>query len=124
MKSRCYYEQDKSYHRYGGRGIEVCERWRKSFAAFLEDMGRKPSRCHTLDRLRVDGNYEPGNCRWATQIEQQNNRRSNRVIEIDGGRLTIADAVRRYGIRRDKIKRAVKASGERLSLHEGRLIGA
>ena len=73
MKQRCTNPNVEHYDRYGGRGITVCERWANSFCNFLADMGLKPSRRHSIDRVNNDGNYEPGNCRWATQKEQANN---------------------------------------------------
>lgn len=75
MKKRCYYKKYKCWPNYGGRGIKVCERWINSFSNFVEDMGNKPKSEYSLDRINNDGNYEPGNCRWAGSITQNNNQR-------------------------------------------------
>lgn len=76
MIRRCTEPGNNRWAHYGGRGITVCDRWLYSFPAFLEDMGERPARL-TLDRIDVNGNYEPGNCRWATAIEQRRNRRDS-----------------------------------------------
>lgn len=74
MKQRCTNPKANGYDGYGGRGITVCDRWRYSFENFYADMGDRPSRDHSLDRIDNEGNYEPGNCRWATHSEQMKNR--------------------------------------------------
>jgi hypothetical protein len=79
MIARCVNPNRRDYKHYGGRGISVCERWRK-FEAFLEDMGIKPDPSLTLDRINVNGHYEPSNCRWATWSEQQCNKRQAKHI--------------------------------------------
>lgn len=74
MKKRCLNPGHRSWPHYGGRGITICDAWLESFDAFLADMGERPDGT-TLDRINPDGNYEPGNCRWATVLEQRHNRR-------------------------------------------------
>lgn len=89
MISRCFSEGTKAYPHYGGRGITVCERW-KSFDNFYEDMGEPPPGM-TLDRINNDGNYEPGNCRWATMRVQANNKGNNRYLRFNGMIKSVAD---------------------------------
>ena len=109
MKSRCYNKNDKDYALYGGRGIKVCKRWRDSFEAFFEDMGPKPSPKYSLDRYpNKDGDYEPGNCRWATWREQQNNRRNNRRLTLNGKTHTITQWERITGISNHTIRARIR----------------
>lgn len=105
-KDRCQNSKNRKYHLYGGRGIFVCERW-SEFGHFLEDMGVAPLG-HSLDRIDVNGGYEPGNCRWATQLEQQNNRRDNVMITFGGERLTMAMYCRKHGLNEDKVQQRLK----------------
>lgn len=108
MKRRCYWKKHKDYSRYGGRGIVVCERWMNSFTTFLEDMGLRPSSKHSLDRIDVNGNYEPSNCRWATDVEQSNNRHSNVVIEFNGESKTATEWARHLGMPDDVIAKRIR----------------
>lgn len=94
MIQRCTNEKSRMYYRYGGRGITVCERWRK-FENFLADMGRKPSPMHTIDRIDSDGDYDPDNCRWLPKAEQSSNR--SNTIRIDG--KTIHELAKEAGVK-------------------------
>lgn len=98
MKYRCYNPSCKKYKNYGGRGIKVCDRWISSFVAFYEDMGPRPSPQHSIERNDVNGDYEPSNCRWATNREQANNRRSNHTITIGSDTKTITQWCEVYGV--------------------------
>lgn len=92
MIFRCENPKDKRWKDYGGRGIRICKRWRNSFEQFLLDMGPRPSAIHSIDRFpNNDGNYEPGNCRWATRAQQANNSRANRKIKFSGRLLTVRE---------------------------------
>lgn len=89
IKRRCYNENTIGYKNYGGRGIAVCDRWLHSFKDFYEDMGKRPKGDYSIERNDVNGNYEPSNCRWATRLEQANNKRNNRWVTIDGVTKTL-----------------------------------
>lgn len=78
MIARCSNPNDARFASYGGRGISVCLRWTGSFQSFMDDMGTRPTVEHSLDRINNDGNYEPTNCKWSTDVEQANNRRKRR----------------------------------------------
>lgn len=103
MKARCYDAKRRGFANYGGRGIKVCERWRGDFAAFLADMGRRPSAEHSLDRIDVDGDYEPGNCRWATDKEQRRNKRVTMYVERGGILVRLVDLCEELGLNRQNV---------------------
>lgn len=86
MKRRCFNENEQNYERYGGRGITICERWlgTDGFGNFYADMGPRPSPYHSIDRINNDGNYEPGNCRWATDAQQRANKRPRARLSSAG----------------------------------------
>lgn len=104
MKKRCFNKSDPNFKHYGGRGIIVCTKWVNSFADFINDIGPKPSREYTLDRINNNGNYEPGNIRWATFKTQARNRRGNRFIEHEGELKTISEWAEIYNIDRSKLR--------------------
>lgn len=94
MKQRC----QGSHRHYGGRGIKVCERWKHSFENFLADMGLKPKRGMSIERLDTNGNYTPENCCWATQKQQMNNLRKSRRLTIHGRTQTMSEWADETGI--------------------------
>lgn len=96
MKRRCRDNAVECYPRYGGRGITICAEW-SSFKAFLRDMGPRPAGT-SLDRIDNNGNYEPGNCRWATIEEQGRNKRNNRYATLNGETMLVSDWAKRLGM--------------------------
>lgn len=98
MKGRCSNPNDAKYHRYGGRGIYVCERWANSFDTFFADMGPRPSPRHSVDRIDLDGPYSPGNCQWAEPKVQSRNTSRNIFVEVGGARMCATDAALQFGI--------------------------
>ena len=107
MKQRCLNPRAPDYARYGGRGIRVNEAWAESFETFLRDMGERPVGL-TLDRMDVNGNYEPGNCRWATLSRQQRNRRDTVSLTFAGQTLSVADWADDLGIKPKLIRERLK----------------
>lgn len=106
MRARCHNENCDKYQYYGGRGISICSRW-DSFENFLEDMGERPEGA-SLDRIDVDGDYEPGNCRWATVTQQMRNRSNTVWIDYRGEKYTIGDLADMAGLPYWKVKQRLK----------------
>lgn len=107
MLNRCYDETNSSFRLYGGRGITVCQTWRNSFSAFLSDMGNRPSRKHTLERIDNDKGYSPDNCVWATRSKQANNKRTNHTLTWNGETATVMEWHRRTGLHWQTILRRI-----------------
>lgn len=97
-KQRCVNAHNHNYKNYGGRGITMCDRWINSFANFLFDMGERPSKDYTLDRIDCNGNYEKSNCRWSDKKTQANNRRNNHLLKYKGSILTVSIFVEQHGL--------------------------
>lgn len=102
MLQRCYNPNSTGFHKYGGRGISVCARWRDSFEFFLADMGHRPSDKHSIERLNNDGPYSPANCIWATQYVQARNRRNTHHVSIDGTSKCVKDWASLLGVARHR----------------------
>lgn len=107
MVQRCTNPKNAKWPRYGARGITVCDRW-LDFENFRSDMGDRPAGM-TIDRKDNDGNYEPENCRWATQQQQGNNRGNNRLVVLDGKQMTLSDAARKAGIRPSTLSARIRS---------------
>lgn len=97
MLARCNDPNHVGYANYGGRGVVVCERW-THYTSFLEDMGPRPSSRHSIDRIDPNGHYEPGNCKWSTRNEQNNNQRSNRLLTHNGRTQNISRWASEVGV--------------------------
>lgn len=130
IKQRCENPKYKHYGNYGGRGIRMCERWH-DFRNFLKDMGRRPSPWHTIERKNNDGDYEPGNCEWATRKTNQRNRRNTLFIEIDGVRRPVTEWSEISGISDNVIRARLRlgwdsqrAVFEKVQRHGGQIPGS
>ena len=97
MKQRCDNQKNPAYANYGGRGISVCERWSESFEDWKDDMGPRPAGL-TLERIDNDCDYEPGNCKWASRKDQARNRRTTRLLTLDGRTMPALDWAREFGV--------------------------
>ena len=108
MHQRCYRPSVRSYHRYGGRGIRICDEWREDFAAFLAYVGKAPSRAHSIDRKDNNGHYEPGNVWWTTAKPQARNSTAARPITFDGRTMCIAEWSEVTGIKAVTLRRRLR----------------
>lgn len=97
MLQRCYNPRTARYNRYGGRGIVVCEHWREAYENFLADMGRRPAAGYSIDRIDNDGNYEPGNCRWASRVVQVRNSTRCKLVTVNGVSMTPSEWAEHLG---------------------------
>lgn len=117
MRRRCFDPMFSGYESYGGTGITVCEKW-QTFEGFWDDMAATWAPGLSIDRINNHGNYEPGNCRWATDIEQANNKRNNHVLNTPWGKLSMADAARKAGLSRSALKHRVERNWPESRLFE------
>lgn len=118
IRQRCYNQNSKAYPHYGGRGINMCQRWLDSFDNFVDDIGSRPSKEHSIDRINPDGNYEPSNCQWATALQQSHNRRpTERLIRFEwhGEQLCLKEICRREWVSYEAIRKHLRAGR---GLHE------
>lgn len=104
IKNRCLSESSPAYKYYGARGIKICDRW-LDFVNFLNDMGPRPSKLHSIDRIDNEKGYCPENCRWATWKEQQRNRRSNKFVTFNGVTASLAEHCEALGLKYKTVHR-------------------
>lgn len=115
MRGRCLDPGHTIFHKYGAKGVTVCERWKDSFENFFADMGEKPTRAHQIDRIDNEKGYEPGNCRWATAKEQARNRTTTRLFTHDGITLCIQDWALRLGLNPKTARTRIAAGGKTIA---------
>lgn len=108
IRERCCNPNDAAFSRYGGRGINICDRWLESYEAFYQDMGDKPSSDHSVDRIDNSKGYSPENCRWATRHEQANNKRNNKMLTAGGRQMTMAQWAREMRLKVGTIQSRLK----------------
>lgn len=108
MKMRCVNPNDEHFSLYGGRGIKVCDEWMRSYEQFFADMGEPPTSRHSLDRINVNGDYEPGNCRWVTQKIQTNNQRRNLYFTYQGETHTLKEWCEIKKLSYDKVRQRIQ----------------
>lgn len=111
MKTRCYNKNVRSYKDYGGRGIKVCDRWLYDAGAFIEDMASTYFNGGTLDRINTNGDYSPENCRWVIMKVQQNNRRSNKLVNYKNRTQTLEQWIQELGLKSSAIRQRIYVMG-------------
>jgi len=116
IKQRCLNKNSDAFGRYGGRGIYICETWEKSFSAFIDDMGKRPSPLHSIDRIDNEKGYEKDNCRWALISVQSRNTRVNRWVEIEGTRLVITDWIKKLNVSQSTVYKNLKTMSDKQAL--------
>jgi hypothetical protein len=104
IRQRCLNPNAPNYKNYGGRGIGICPEWERSFVAFYSHVGDKPDSMESIDRINNDGDYEPGNVRWATKADQNRNSRANRMVEVNGEQRCMAEAARLSGMKPEALR--------------------
>lgn len=111
IKRRCYNIKEIGYKHYGGRGIKMSNEWKNSYETFLNDVGRRPSKEYSIDRINVNGDYSKENCKWSTKTEQNNNTSRNRYFSFNKGRKTISELARLFKTKRTTFRRRLELCG-------------